>query len=192
MFNVSFFLHRLESVTSNLRNSETVAHYLKILRFIWYIQRYHSILWFRWSLVPKFFAGLFLNGSIIVSQPSKCLKFMTFREGCFAIHVEYKYLKCIWNEILTLSFFLNLNNFMVYKEFTTFPRKFDHGKVFFSLPEVGKYAPRDTNCHWTVWRHRYEWEFKNMSFTMASDEKERPSLVSSYWRWEVLCSMQPW
>ena len=29
---------------------------------------------------------------IIVSQPSECLKFMTFREGCFVIHVEYKYL----------------------------------------------------------------------------------------------------
>ena len=28
----------------------------------------------------------------IVSQPSKCLKFMTFREGCFVIHFEYKYL----------------------------------------------------------------------------------------------------
>ena len=28
----------------------------------------------------------------IVSQPSKCLKFMTFRGGCFVIHVEYKYL----------------------------------------------------------------------------------------------------
>ena len=28
----------------------------------------------------------------LVSQPSKCLKFMTFREGCFVIHVEYKYL----------------------------------------------------------------------------------------------------
>ena len=28
----------------------------------------------------------------IVSQPSKCLKFMTFREGCFGIHVEYRYL----------------------------------------------------------------------------------------------------
>ena len=28
----------------------------------------------------------------IVSQPSKCLKFMTFREGCFVIHVEYRYL----------------------------------------------------------------------------------------------------
>ena len=28
----------------------------------------------------------------IVSQPSKCLKFMTFQEGCFVIHVEYKYL----------------------------------------------------------------------------------------------------
>ena len=31
-------------------------------------------------------------GMSIVSQPSKCLKFMTFREGCFVIHVEYKYL----------------------------------------------------------------------------------------------------
>ena len=29
---------------------------------------------------------------------------------------------------------------MVNKEIATFPRKFDHGKVFFSLPEVGKYA----------------------------------------------------
>ena len=28
----------------------------------------------------------------IVSQPSKCLKFMTFREGCFVIRVEYRYL----------------------------------------------------------------------------------------------------
>ena len=28
----------------------------------------------------------------IVSQPSKCLKFMIFWEGCFVIHVEYKYL----------------------------------------------------------------------------------------------------
>ena len=28
----------------------------------------------------------------IESQPDKCLKFMTFREGCFVIHVEYKYL----------------------------------------------------------------------------------------------------
>ena len=28
----------------------------------------------------------------IVSQPSKCLKFVLFREGCFVIHVEYKYL----------------------------------------------------------------------------------------------------
>ena len=27
----------------------------------------------------------------IVSQPSKCLKFTTFREVCFVIHVEYKY-----------------------------------------------------------------------------------------------------
>ena len=29
----------------------------------------------------------------IVSQPSKCLKFMTFQKGCFVIHVEYKYLR---------------------------------------------------------------------------------------------------
>ena len=36
---------------------------------------------------------------------------------------------------------------MAYKEFTTFPRKFDHGKVFFSLPEVGKYARQDENCY---------------------------------------------
>ena len=27
----------------------------------------------------------------MVSQPSKCLKFITFREGCFVIHVECKY-----------------------------------------------------------------------------------------------------
>ena len=32
-----------------------------------------------------------LSPSIIVSQPSKCLKFMTFRKGCFVIHVECKY-----------------------------------------------------------------------------------------------------
>ena len=32
-------------------------------------------------------------GFAIVSQPSKCLKFMTSREGCLVIHVEYKYLK---------------------------------------------------------------------------------------------------
>ena len=30
--------------------------------------------------------------SHIVSQPSKCLEFMTFREGCFVMHVECKYL----------------------------------------------------------------------------------------------------
>ena len=36
---------------------------------------------------------------------------------------------------------------MAYKEFMTFPRKFDHGKVFFSLPEVGKYARQDANCY---------------------------------------------
>ena len=33
-----------------------------------------------------------LDLQAIVSQPSKCLKFMTFREGCFVIHVERKYL----------------------------------------------------------------------------------------------------
>ena len=27
-----------------------------------------------------------------MSQLSKCLKFMTFREGCFVIHAEYEYL----------------------------------------------------------------------------------------------------
>ena len=30
--------------------------------------------------------------STIVSQPSKCLKFRAFREGCFVINVEYRYL----------------------------------------------------------------------------------------------------
>ena len=28
----------------------------------------------------------------MVSQPSKCLKFMTFREGCFSYAIECKYL----------------------------------------------------------------------------------------------------
>ena len=36
---------------------------------------------------------------------------------------------------------------MVNKEFTTFPRKFDRGKVLFSLSEVGKYARRDAKCY---------------------------------------------
>ena len=41
----------------------------------------------------------------IVSQPSKCLKFMTFREGCFVIHVEYKYLsEALEIFIITISF----------------------------------------------------------------------------------------
>ena len=35
---------------------------------------------------------LFIFNTTIVSQPSKCLEFMTFREGCFVIHIEYKYL----------------------------------------------------------------------------------------------------
>ena len=30
--------------------------------------------------------------SITVSQPSECLKFMIFREGCFFMHVECMYL----------------------------------------------------------------------------------------------------
>ena len=36
---------------------------------------------------------------------------------------------------------------MVYNEFTTCPRKFDRSKIFFSLPEVGKYARRDANLY---------------------------------------------
>ena len=32
------------------------------------------------------------DSSTIVSQPSKCLKVMNFREVCLVIHVEYKYL----------------------------------------------------------------------------------------------------
>ena len=32
-------------------------------------------------------------GVSIVSQPSKCLKFMTFREGCFIIYNEMQVLK---------------------------------------------------------------------------------------------------
>ena len=33
-----------------------------------------------------------VSSDTIVSQPSKCLKFMACREGCLVIHVEYKYL----------------------------------------------------------------------------------------------------
>ena len=40
----------------------------------------------------------------IVSQLSKCLKFMTFREGCFVIHVEYKYLIEALETFITISF----------------------------------------------------------------------------------------
>ena len=40
----------------------------------------------------------------IVSQPSKCLKFMTFREGCFITHVEYKYLSEAFETFFTVSF----------------------------------------------------------------------------------------
>ena len=36
------------------------------------------------NCVEGFIWGLSSN-KIIVSQPSKCLKFMTFREGCFVI-----------------------------------------------------------------------------------------------------------
>ena len=35
---------------------------------------------------------------------------------------------------------------MVYRVYDI-PEKIDHGKVFFSLPEVGKYARPDANCH---------------------------------------------
>ena len=38
-----------------------------------------------------------------VSQPSKCLKFMTFRKGCFVIHVEYKYLSEAVETFITIS-----------------------------------------------------------------------------------------
>ena len=40
----------------------------------------------------------------IVSQPSKCLKFMTFWEGCFVIDVEYKYLSDALETFITISF----------------------------------------------------------------------------------------
>ena len=40
----------------------------------------------------------------IVSQPSKCLKFMTFRGGCFVIHVECKYLSEALETFITISF----------------------------------------------------------------------------------------
>ena len=43
--------------------------------------------------------------SSIVSQPSKCLKFTTFREGCFAIHVEHKYLTKLLRLFITISFY---------------------------------------------------------------------------------------
>ena len=38
-------------------------------------------------LVGKIYFGFFqkIDLDTIVSQPSKCLKFMTFREGCFVI-----------------------------------------------------------------------------------------------------------
>ena len=44
--------------------------------------------------VPGGGGGLLISATIkaIVSQPSKCLKFMTFREGCFVINVDNKYL----------------------------------------------------------------------------------------------------
>ena len=40
----------------------------------------------------------------IVSQSSKCLKCMTFREGCFAIHVEYQYLVKLLRLFIIISF----------------------------------------------------------------------------------------
>ena len=36
--------------------------------------------------------ALLVTAITIFSQPNKCLKFMTFLEGCFVIHVEYKHL----------------------------------------------------------------------------------------------------
>ena len=36
----------------------------------------------------------------MVSQPSKCLKFTAFREVCFVIHVEYKYLINKTNDLI--------------------------------------------------------------------------------------------
>ena len=44
------------------------------------------------------------NCPLIVSQPSKCLKFMTFQEGCFVIHVEYKYLSGALETFITIIF----------------------------------------------------------------------------------------
>ena len=41
---------------------------------------------------------------IIVSQLSKCLKFMTFQEGCFVIHVECKYLSEVLRRLIIISF----------------------------------------------------------------------------------------
>ena len=39
-----------------------------------------------------------------MSQPSKCLKFMTFQEGCSVKHVEYKYLSETFETSITISF----------------------------------------------------------------------------------------
>ena len=40
-------------------------------------------------------------------QLSKCLKFMTFREGRFVIHVEYKFLSEALETFITISFTKN-------------------------------------------------------------------------------------
>ena len=65
---------------------------------------------------------------------------------------------------------------MVYKEFTTFPRKFDRGKVFFHCLKLGNMhagtriviALYDVTGMTKI--------FKKMAFTMASDQQKRPSL----------------
>ena len=58
----------------------------------------------------------------VVSQPSKCLKFMTFREVCFVIHVESKYLSEAletlyhhqfyrrWNEITSVDWIIMMRH----------------------------------------------------------------------------------
>ena len=46
---------------------------------------------FKSTCVPK--KGILKGGHClsVVSKPSKCLQFITFREGCFVMHIEYKY-----------------------------------------------------------------------------------------------------
>ena len=56
----------------------------------------------------------------IVSQPSKCPKFMTFRKGCFVIHVEYKYLsealETFYQLMVIKKFFKRWNNLISVKK----------------------------------------------------------------------------